>query len=96
MPFLQRYLAAALEAGFEVRDVENLREHYAHTHRAWRRNLEAHAREIEAEIGQARFRALRLLFSYSTHYFLDGLAEVYQVLLAKPGGTCAPPTLRKT
>lgn len=35
-------MIAALEgAGFEVRDVESLREHYARTLRAWVSNLEA-------------------------------------------------------
>jgi hypothetical protein len=51
--FMQRYvfpdgeivplwqsLRAAEEVGFEVRDVEDLREHYAKTLRCWRRNLE--------------------------------------------------------
>ena len=35
-------LRAAESSGFEIRDVENLREHYALTLRHWLRRLEAH------------------------------------------------------
>ena len=86
MPYLTQYLRAAEEAGFFVRDVENLREHYALTHRHWRLNLERRRQEIEAEVGMERYRALRLMFSYSTYYFARHRASVYQVLLHKPTG----------
>ncbi|MCB9705418.1 MAG: class I SAM-dependent methyltransferase [Myxococcales bacterium] len=86
MPYLAQYIQAASEAGFEVRDVENLREHYAWTHRAWRHNLEANEAAVIAEIGRDRYRALRVLFSYSTHYFLKIKCSVYQFVLWKPAG----------
>ncbi|MCA9689783.1 MAG: class I SAM-dependent methyltransferase [Myxococcales bacterium] len=86
MPYLAQYLEAAQAAGFEVRDVENMREHYAWTHRAWRRALEDQRATIVAEVGEARYRALRVLFSYSTHYFLRGKCSVYQFVLWRPHG----------
>jgi cyclopropane-fatty-acyl-phospholipid synthase len=89
MPYLLQYLTAAEEAGFEVRGVENMREHYALTHRAWRLNLERHEAAITAEVGMERYRALRLLYSYSTHHFFDGLTTVSQILLLKPPGARA-------
>lgn len=86
MPYLAQYVQAAAEAGFEVRDVENLREHYAWTHRAWRLALERNHDAVVAEIGEERFRALRILYSYSTHYFLKRKCSVYQFVLWKPEG----------
>ena len=41
-------VSAMQRAGFEVRDVESLREHYARTLRAWVANLEAHWDEAVA------------------------------------------------
>src|SRR5581483_9705185 len=41
------------ESGFEVRDVESLREHYARTLRCWVDNLETHWDEAVAEAGAA-------------------------------------------
>src|SRR5207302_5764861 len=46
-------LRAAESAGFEVRDVESLREHYALTVEHWRRRLESRRDE---EIGRASCR----------------------------------------
>lgn len=86
MPYLTQYLDAAQRAGFEVRDLENLREHYAWTHRAWRQNLERNEAAIVAEVGQERYRALRILYSYATHYFLRRKCSVYQCVLWKPAG----------
>lgn len=86
MPYLTQYLDAAQRAGFEVRDLENLREHYAWTHRAWRHNLERNQAAIVAEVGRERYRALRILYSYATHYFLRRKCSVYQFVLWKPAG----------
>ncbi len=84
MPYLWQYIESASRAGFEVRDVEDLREHYALTHRAWRQNLEQNREEIVAEIGEEQYRALRLMYSYSTHYFFAHKCAIYQILLLKP------------
>lgn len=74
---------AAERAGFEVRDVENLREHYALTLRAWIRNLEE--REVEATrlVGAGTYRIWRLYFAASAYRFEAGRISVNQTLLAR-------------
>jgi cyclopropane fatty-acyl-phospholipid synthase-like methyltransferase len=47
-------------AGFEVRDVESLREHYAQTLHCWVRNLERHWDAAVAEVGVRRARVWQL------------------------------------
>ena len=59
-------MVAALEdAGFEVRDVESLREHYALTLRAWVANLEAGWDEAVALTSPGRARVWRLYMAGS-------------------------------
>ena len=53
------------QAGFEVRDVESLREHYARTLRAWVANLEASWDEAVRLAGVARARVWRLYMAGS-------------------------------
>ena len=71
-------------AGFEVRDVENLREHYALTLRHWVSRLEAHHREASALVGEAVYRTWRLYMSFCVVQFEAGQIAVNQSLLAKP------------
>ncbi|MDQ1393035.1 MAG: cyclopropane-fatty-acyl-phospholipid synthase [Acidimicrobiaceae bacterium] len=84
------------EAGFEVRDVESLREHYARTLRAWVANLEAHWDEAVALVGIGRARIWRLYMAASAVGFDDGGVSVHQVLavLPEPGGRAAMPAVR--
>jgi cyclopropane-fatty-acyl-phospholipid synthase len=77
-------LTAAEKIGFEVRDVENLREHYVLTLRHWVRRLEAHAGEARKLAGDTNFRVWRLYMAGSAHYFKTGRLDVYQTLLVKP------------
>jgi len=97
--FIQRYvfpdgeilplwvaLRAAEGLGFEVRDVEDLREHYAQTLRHWVRNLEANWEAAVREVGPERAQLWRLFMSGSGHGFAYGHLAVHQVLLAKPDG----------
>src|SRR5579875_3483980 len=56
-------------AGFEVRDVESLREHYVETLRSWVSNLEAAWDKAVALVGEARARAWRLYMSASANAF---------------------------
>jgi cyclopropane-fatty-acyl-phospholipid synthase len=77
-------LVAAEAIGFEVRDVENLREHYARTLRLWRRNLEAHTQRAVELVGEGRFRTWRLFLAASAQGFASGRTEVFQALLARP------------
>ncbi len=68
------------EAGFEVRDVESLREHYNRTLRAWVANLEAHWDEASALVGVRRARVWRLYMAGSANEFGAGRINVHQVL----------------
>jgi cyclopropane-fatty-acyl-phospholipid synthase len=77
-------LRIAEKTGFEVRDVESLREHYALTLRHWVRRLEAHANEILRITDEVIYRAWRLFFAGTAHRFQTGRLNVYQALLVKP------------
>jgi cyclopropane-fatty-acyl-phospholipid synthase len=72
-------------AGFEVRDVESLREHYATTLRRWVANLEDHWDEAVAQVGTARARVWRLYLAASAVNFDSGELAVHQVLGVVPG-----------
>ncbi len=90
MPYFVDYAQAMQEAGFEIRDVENLREHYGWTHERWLRNLEANKDAVVAEFGEKRFRAMRIMFSYSNRYLLAGTVNLFQWVLWKPDGSERP------
>ncbi|NOZ26725.1 MAG: class I SAM-dependent methyltransferase [Chloroflexi bacterium] len=77
-------LRVAEECGFEVRDVESLREHYALTLRHWVRRLEAHHQEALQFVDEPTYRVWRLFMSGSAHGFTVGRLNVYQALLVKP------------
>jgi cyclopropane-fatty-acyl-phospholipid synthase len=77
-------LVRAEAAGFEVRDVENMREHYALTLRRWIAVLEERRDEAVAEVGEATWRAWRLVFAGSADGFERNRQGVVQTLLVKP------------
>jgi cyclopropane-fatty-acyl-phospholipid synthase len=77
-------LRAAEEAGFEVRDVESLREHYTLTLRHWVRRLEARHAEALQFVDEPTFRVWRLYMAGSAYGFAHGQHNVYQTLLVKP------------
>jgi cyclopropane-fatty-acyl-phospholipid synthase len=72
------------DAGFEIRDVESLREHYALTLRHWVRRLESNYERALQAAGEAVYRVWRLYMSGAAHYFTTGRLNVYQALLVKP------------
>lgn len=95
--FIQRYVfpdgellplsqvnVVAEQAGFEVRDVENLREHYARTLRHWVDRLETRRTEAIGLVGEAVYRTWRLYMAASAYGFACGRINVNQTLLAKP------------
>jgi cyclopropane-fatty-acyl-phospholipid synthase len=84
-PALPIMLRAAESSGFEIRDVENLREHYSLTLRHWLRRLEAHHDEALRFVDEATYRVWRLYIAGSAHGFRSGHIAVYQTLLAKLG-----------
>jgi cyclopropane-fatty-acyl-phospholipid synthase len=77
-------IAAAEGAGFEVRDVESLREHYAMTLRHWVRTLEEKSERATELVGEHHFRIWRLYMAASANAFATAAINVIQTLLAKP------------
>jgi cyclopropane-fatty-acyl-phospholipid synthase len=89
-------LRYAEEAGFEVRDVESLREHYTLTLRQWAQRLELHREEALQVVDEPTYRVWRLFLPGSAYGFAAGLLNVYQTLLAKPDeGRSGLPLTRK-
>jgi cyclopropane-fatty-acyl-phospholipid synthase len=84
---LGQVVAAAERAGFEVRDVESLREHYEETLASWLAHLEARFEEAEKLVGRRRARAYRLYLASSAAAFRLARISVFQLLLAKPSQT---------
>ena len=78
-------LQRAEEEGWEVRDVESLREHYVLTLRAWVRNLEANREAALSVVDEAAYRVWRLYMASSAYGFATNRISVFQTLLAKPG-----------
>jgi cyclopropane-fatty-acyl-phospholipid synthase len=77
-------LRTAEANGFEVRDVESLREHYVLTLRHWVRRLEARREEACRAAGEKAYRLWRLYMAGAAHKFRTGRNNVYQALLVKP------------
>lgn len=90
-------LNIAEEAGFEVRDVESLREHHTEALRHWVCRLEVAASEAIGEVGEEKYRVWRLFMSVSANGFASGCSNVYQTLLSKrcADGRCALPLTRE-
>ncbi|HEV7366455.1 MAG TPA: cyclopropane-fatty-acyl-phospholipid synthase family protein [Gemmatimonadales bacterium] len=93
---LEMVIAAAEASGFDTRDVENLREHYAMTLRHWIRRLEGSADAITDLVGEGTYRTWRLYMSGCASRFTSGRMALDQVLLAKPnsGGQVSLPLTR--
>jgi len=88
------YLISRMQdAGFEVRHEENLREHYAKTLAAWCANLDAHAEEAVAEVGNGTARVWRLYMAGSRLGFDRNQIQLHQVLGVRlaPGGVSGMP-----
>lgn len=77
-------VTAMQEQGFEVRDVESLREHYARTLRLWVSNLERNWPEAVALVGQARARIWKLYMAASAVHFEANRTNLHHVLGVKP------------
>ena len=88
---------AAEHAGFEVRDVENLREHYTRTLRSWVENLAQHYQAAVDASDWRTERIWRIYMAGSARSFALGRMGLMQTLLAKPrrdGASDVPPTRR--
>lgn len=93
-PFIERYIAPDMhmrplhetirllaQGGFEVREVEAMREDYARTIRAWRGKLEDGWEQAVAMIGEEGARVWRLYLAGGALSFEQGRMGVDQILL---------------
>lgn len=107
--FLQKYIfpdaelipvsdvnVMAENIGLEVRDVENLREHYALTLRHWVKRLTARREQAVKASDEVTYRTWRLYMSASAYGFESGNINVNQTLFAKmtPDGKSGVPFSR--
>jgi cyclopropane-fatty-acyl-phospholipid synthase len=96
-PFIERYIAPDMHmrplyetlgliqsAGFEVRDVHALREHYGRTIRAWHAEMERRWDEVVGLIGEERARVWRLYMAGGALSFEANRMGVDQILSVKP------------
>jgi cyclopropane-fatty-acyl-phospholipid synthase len=81
---VSRTLALAEQAGFEIRDVEQLREHYQITLMAWFHRLRAAGPEVAATVGLETLRTFELYLLGMAYHFGRGNLQIHQALLAKP------------
>jgi cyclopropane-fatty-acyl-phospholipid synthase len=90
-----RNLTYAEKVGFEVGDVQSLRDHYHLTLRHWLRRLEEHADEVRSMTDDVTYRIYRLYLANSGLFFRLGRINVYQALLLKaPSGEMPLPLTR--
>jgi cyclopropane-fatty-acyl-phospholipid synthase len=88
-------LLKAEAVGFEIRDVESLREHYALTCRHWVRRLRGRLEDARRLTDDVTCRIWLLYMAGSAHGFHAGRLNLYQTLLAKPeSGDCRVPLSR--
>jgi cyclopropane-fatty-acyl-phospholipid synthase len=80
-------LVVAENAGFELRDVESFREHYALTLREWVKRLEAvHDKAVQLT-DEVCYRVMRIYMVGACFGFETGGYGLYQSVLYKPGDT---------
>lgn len=80
---INRMLRFAEVAGFEVRDVESLREHYALTLKNWVQRLQANRERALEQVDLVTYRIWELYMSGARHIFDVQINNVFQALLLK-------------
>ncbi len=81
---LTQVIQAAESERFEVRDVENLREHYELTLRHWVDGLQRNAATLLQHVSDATYRVWLLYTAGSAAAFHRGDIAIYQTLLSRP------------
>ena len=76
-------LQVAEKCGFEVRDVENLREHYALTVRQWARRLENNQEAALRFVSDVVYRIWRIYLAGSAYSFDSGRNNLHHILFLK-------------
>jgi cyclopropane-fatty-acyl-phospholipid synthase len=80
---IQDVVQAAERSGFEVRDVESLREHYALTLDNWGQRLEQQHEEAVRIVGEVTYRVWRAYMAMAAYLFRRGRLSVYHTLCVK-------------
>ena len=96
-PFIENYIAPDMHmrpvsdtlgflerAGFEIRHVQALREHYVRTVADWSETFEEHYREAVAMVGEEVARVWRLYLVGGALSFEEGRMGVEQILAVRP------------
>ena len=107
-PFIERYITPDMhmrpvqetigilaDAGFEIRDMHAMREHYVHTVAAWQRQLARRWDEVVAAVGVTQARVWQLYLAGGALAFAENRMGVDQILSVKPnpaGASGMPPT----
>jgi cyclopropane-fatty-acyl-phospholipid synthase len=73
------------EGGLEVRDVENLRRHYARTCELWTENFERNADVIRQTADPKTFRIWHVYLAGCAYAFAHDWISLYQIVGAKAG-----------
>lgn len=70
-------------AGFEIHDVEGLREHYAQTTRLWCQRLSARKTEAIALVGEAKYRLWVAYLAGVSFAFRNGTIRLFQTVATR-------------
>jgi cyclopropane-fatty-acyl-phospholipid synthase len=76
-------LSVMEDVNWEIRDVEQLREHYSRTCRQWAERLEQHRSEALQLVPEKTYRIWRLYLTASSVFFAEGAIGLYQVVASK-------------
>ncbi len=87
---------AAESAGLEVRDVENLREHYELTLRSWVEGLQQNQETLRNFVPESTYRIWLLYMAGSAAAFRRGDIAIHQILFSRPeNGRSGMPLVRE-
>jgi cyclopropane-fatty-acyl-phospholipid synthase len=86
---------AAESAGFELHDLENLREHYVVTLRHWLRGMTENAERSRRLLDEVTYRAWLWHVAEWAHEFDCGELSVYQAVLTKKTESAGAPCTRE-
>ena len=90
-------LSVMEDEGWEIRDVEQLREHYARTCRQWAERLLRNRERALRLVQERTYRIWVLYLIASSHYFAEGSIGLYQAVASKSDPTTvAVPVTRET
>ncbi len=71
------------DSGFEIHDVEGMRQHYALTLREWVRRLELYHELALHHVSEPVYRIWRLYMTASALQFEEGITGIYQILASR-------------